>query len=93
MVYKLGGYKEGLWVEGQVKGLGVEKDIHGNVFKGQFKNDQKHGRGKINLAEQPGQLVQGTYDGGWSENKRNGQGVEHCQLSPGQGCQGKIADV
>ena len=90
MKFKRGGYYEGLWKEGRRDGLGEEKDHKGNIYKGQFKENHKEGRGRLELADKPGQLAQGMYDGLWSANKRNGKGVEH--YSNGDVYEGQFAN-
>ena len=51
MLYRLGGHYEGEWIDNHYNGLGEQNDVTGKIYKGHFKNDQKHGKGVLNFVQ------------------------------------------
>lgn len=51
MLYRLGGHYEGEWIDSHYNGLGEQNDVTGKIYKGHFKNDQKHGKGVLNFVQ------------------------------------------
>ena len=70
------GKYQGEWVEGKYNGRGKEKYKNGNIYEGQFKNDKRHGKGRMEYALRAGAKFEGYYEGEWVNGESNGQGKE-----------------
>ena len=68
-----GSVYRGLWKENKKNGKVELRSSNGNVYTGEFCNDQKHGRGKFIYA--PGTVLEESYNGEWSRNLQNGNGT------------------
>ena len=66
------GKYQGDWVEGKYNGRGKEKYKNGNVYEGQFKNDKRHGKGRMEYALRAGAKFEGYYEGEWVNGETNG---------------------
>ena len=67
---------DGEWVDGVKNGYGIEKNKKGYFYyKGQFKNNQRNGNGKMTYRNTRAQRDH-SYDGEWVDGVPCGQGTE-----------------
>lgn len=67
----------GAWSDGLRQGMGVTTYADGDVYSGQYTNDQRHGKGDMLWAltsGPPGSMFQRRYVGQYVEGKRQGEG-------------------
>lgn len=65
----IGNYK-GCFNCGNLEGIGRFEYLDGSIYDGDWKDNKKHGRGK--LLEQEGDVV---YNGDWENDKKHGRGT------------------
>jgi len=63
----------GTWFYGTMSGLGVMRYVDGDLYKGEFYADRRHGQGEEDVITAEGKT---QYVGGWKDGKKHGRGME-----------------
>jgi hypothetical protein len=68
----------GSWVEDEITGKGTHSWPDGRRYIGDFLNSKNHGKGTLIYAKND---ERANYTGQWEDNKKSGQGKQHCEGS------------
>jgi hypothetical protein len=71
----------GMWHSNKKNGLGTFYYVEGFIYEGYWKDDLRHGKGK--MVWSPGASLEESYEGDWENDQKHGIGIYRFRIDEG----------